>query len=103
MAEDAVAAMEVDEPQQAAKLTAAVKGKGKMGVASQQQFTGGPWVEKYRPTSLADVAAHRDIIDTSRFVLFATHPKEFFVQECFSLSRRKKKKKQLQLFKRYMM
>ncbi|KAH9534767.1 hypothetical protein CY35_17G021000 [Sphagnum magellanicum] len=64
MAEDAVAAMEVDEPQQAAKLTAAVKGKGKMGVASQQQFTGGPWVEKYRPTSLADVAAHRDIIDT---------------------------------------
>jgi hypothetical protein len=98
MAEDAVAAMEVDEPQQAAKLTAAVKGKGKMGVASQQQFTGGPWVEKYRPTSLADVAAHRDIIDTSRFVLFVTHPKEFFVQECFSLSRRKKKKKQLQLF-----
>jgi replication factor C subunit 3/5 len=64
MAEDAVAAMEVDEPQQAAKLTAAVKGKGKMGVVSQQQFTGGPWVEKYRPTSLADVAAHRDIIDT---------------------------------------
>jgi replication factor C subunit 3/5 len=65
MAEDAVAAMEVDEPQQAAKLTAAVKGKGKIGVASQQQFTGGPWVEKYRPASLADVAAHRDIIDTS--------------------------------------
>jgi replication factor C subunit 3/5 len=64
MAEDAVAAMEVDEPQQAAKLTAAVKGKGKMGVVSQQQFTGGPWVEKYRPASLADVAAHRDIIDT---------------------------------------
>lgn len=23
------------------------------------------WVEKYRPQSLADVAAHRDIIDTS--------------------------------------
>ncbi|KAL6984292.1 Replication factor C (RF-C) subunit, partial [Sarracenia purpurea var. burkii] len=23
-----------------------------------------PWVEKYRPQSLADVAAHRDIIDT---------------------------------------
>ncbi|KAL9268155.1 Replication factor C subunit 3-like protein [Drosera capensis] len=25
---------------------------------------GTPWVEKYRPNSLADVAAHRDIIDT---------------------------------------
>jgi hypothetical protein len=100
MAEDAVAAMEVDEPQQAAKLTAAVKGKGKMGIASQQQFTGGPWVEKYRPASLADVAAHRDIIDTSRFVLFVTHPKEFFVQEFFFLlsSSRRKKKKKLQLF-----
>ncbi|KAL0909732.1 hypothetical protein M5K25_020625 [Dendrobium thyrsiflorum] len=24
----------------------------------------GPWVEKYRPQSLADVAAHRDIVDT---------------------------------------
>lgn len=23
------------------------------------------WVEKYRPQSLADVAAHRDIVDTS--------------------------------------
>jgi replication factor C subunit 3/5 len=74
MAEDAVAAMEVDEPQQAAKLTAAVKGKGKMGVVSQQQFTGGPWVEKYRPTSLADVAAHRDIIDTSRFSFVCNPP-----------------------------
>ena len=28
------------------------------------------WVEKYRPQSLADVAAHRDIIDTSNFPFF---------------------------------
>lgn len=26
-----------------------------------------PWVEKYRPQSLADVAAHRDIVDTSNY------------------------------------
>jgi hypothetical protein len=32
---------------------------------SGRQVKGGPWVEKYRPTSLADVAAHKDIIDTS--------------------------------------
>jgi len=25
-----------------------------------------PWVEKYRPQSLDDVAAHRDIVDTSK-------------------------------------
>ena len=25
------------------------------------------WVEKYRPQSLDDVAAHRDIVDTSKF------------------------------------
>ena len=28
-----------------------------------------PWVEKYRPQSLADVAAHRDIVDTSLVTL----------------------------------
>lgn len=28
-----------------------------------------PWVEKYRPQSLADVAAHRDIVDTSNIFL----------------------------------
>ena len=28
-----------------------------------------PWVEKYRPQSLADVAAHRDIVDTSSVTL----------------------------------
>lgn len=28
-----------------------------------------PWVEKYRPQSLADVAAHRDIVDTSTCAL----------------------------------
>ena len=39
--------------------SAAQKGKAKVEVK------GGPWVEKYRPTSLADVAAHKDIIDTS--------------------------------------
>jgi len=26
-----------------------------------------PWVEKYRPKTLDDVAAHKEIIDTSRF------------------------------------
>lgn len=31
-----------------------------------------PWVEKYRPQSLDDVAAHRDIVDTSN-VLFPFH------------------------------
>jgi hypothetical protein len=44
MAEDEMEVeMEVDEPQQATKLTAAVKGKGKMCSISQQQLTGGPW------------------------------------------------------------
>lgn len=28
-----------------------------------------PWVEKFRPQSLADVAAHRDIIDTSMLLI----------------------------------
>ncbi|KAG0589725.1 hypothetical protein KC19_1G042700 [Ceratodon purpureus] len=45
-------------------LSAAQKGKGKVETGSGRQVKGGPWVEKYRPTSLADVAAHKDIIDT---------------------------------------
>jgi len=32
-----------------------------------------PWVEKYRPQSLADVAAHRDIVDTSLVTLSLSH------------------------------
>ncbi|KAI8550621.1 hypothetical protein RHMOL_Rhmol01G0176400 [Rhododendron molle] len=35
--------------------------KGKNVVTSRH-----PWVEKYRPQSLADVAAHRDIVNTSQ-------------------------------------
>lgn len=38
------------------------KGKGKIGHDVVQKT--GPWVEKYRPQSLADVAAHKDIIET---------------------------------------
>lgn len=37
--------------------------KGKAPLASDGKSA--PWVEKYRPQSLADVAAHRDIVDTS--------------------------------------
>lgn len=39
--------------------------KGKSPIrAAVNGVKSGPWVEKYRPQSLADVAAHRDIIDT---------------------------------------
>lgn len=41
------------------------KGKAVAG-AQTPDGKAAPWVEKYRPQSLADVAAHRDIIDTSR-------------------------------------
>ncbi len=45
-------AMEVDEPQQATKLTVAVKGKGKMCGISQQQLPGGPWLRNTEPPRL---------------------------------------------------
>ena len=50
-------------------LSASQKGKAKIDMG--RQVKGGPWVEKYRPTSLADVAAHKDIIDTSTYFLYA--------------------------------
>ena len=69
MAEE-ISFMEIDDDQNntntAAIVTTTVKNKGKNVIVSTG--TGpkaAPWVEKYRPQSLADVAAHRDIVDTS--------------------------------------
>lgn len=42
---------------------AVMRGKGK-GVAGDDVRKNQMWVEKYRPSRLADVAAHKDIIDT---------------------------------------
>ncbi|XP_042459249.1 replication factor C subunit 3-like [Zingiber officinale] len=54
----ASAPMEIDD----ASLPSSTTDKGKSLFASDPKSA--PWVEKYRPQSLADVAAHRDIIDT---------------------------------------
>lgn len=35
-----------------------------------------PWVEKYRPKTLDDVAAHKEIIDTSRWLRVAPHSQQ---------------------------
>ncbi|CAL9773392.1 unnamed protein product [Musa acuminata subsp. burmannicoides] len=55
---DASALMEIDDDAPASSRP----NKGKIALASDPKSV--PWVEKYRPQSLADVAAHRDIIDT---------------------------------------
>ncbi|KAJ8471277.1 hypothetical protein OPV22_025620 [Ensete ventricosum] len=55
---DASALMEIDGDTPASSRP----NKGKNALASDPNSV--PWVEKYRPQSLADVAAHRDIIDT---------------------------------------
>ena len=47
-----------------------IKGKNVV-VPGESKAT--PWVEKYRPQSLADVAAHRDIVDTSLVTLSLSH------------------------------
>ncbi|KAG6526215.1 hypothetical protein ZIOFF_016197 [Zingiber officinale] len=54
----ASAPMEIDD----GSLPSSTTDKGKSLFASDPKSA--PWVEKYRPQSLADVAAHRDIIDT---------------------------------------
>ena len=43
-------------------MDAPVKSNGKLTFAVDKDA---PWVEKYRPRSLDDVAAHKDIVDTS--------------------------------------
>ncbi|MQL80756.1 hypothetical protein Taro_013205 [Colocasia esculenta] len=64
MAEAESAAMEVDSgPLSPVKPPYASKGKAAAATVPPDSKSA-PWVEKYRPQSLADVAAHRDIIDT---------------------------------------
>jgi len=41
------------------------KPAGNGGNHNQNQASNQPWIEKYRPRTLDDVAAHKDIIDTS--------------------------------------
>lgn len=58
--------MEIDDSSSPEKTTA----KGKTLILEDPpsgQVKATPWVEKYRPQSLADVAAHRDIVDTSPY------------------------------------
>jgi hypothetical protein len=68
--------MEIDHPQNLegiARMDAEAAGPSGQGAAQQRRKgvdptvdgKAAPWVEKYRPKSLDDVAAHKEIIDTS--------------------------------------
>ncbi|KAK6938386.1 Replication factor C, C-terminal [Dillenia turbinata] len=59
---DVITAMDIDENNNQS-LEPNNKGKNVVSGTSPEVKTT-PWVEKYRPQSLADVAAHRDIVDT---------------------------------------
>lgn len=60
---EVVSLMDIDDDDNAGDSSAKPINKGK-SVAAPSDGKAAPWVEKYRPQSLADVAAHRDIIDT---------------------------------------
>ncbi|KAG6432602.1 hypothetical protein SASPL_104183 [Salvia splendens] len=49
-----------------------LKGKSVLDSAAPPDARATPWVEKYRPQSLDDVAAHRDIVETTRELLMLT-------------------------------
>ncbi|CAA7404087.1 unnamed protein product [Spirodela intermedia] len=63
MVEEEASAMEIDGPLPPSKSHHNGRGKG-VAAAPPPDGKSAPWVEKYRPQSLADVAAHRDIVDT---------------------------------------
>lgn len=65
MAEEEASLMEIDGPLPPPRSHLNSKGKA-VAAAPPPDGKSAPWVEKYRPQSLADVAAHRDIVDTSR-------------------------------------
>lgn len=53
------------EPMQTDTSAAAASGPKKQKVDRLLEGRDAPWVEKYRPKTLDDVAAHKEIIDTS--------------------------------------
>ncbi|KAG6784143.1 hypothetical protein POTOM_009828 [Populus tomentosa] len=61
---EAIALMDIDEDENQNHLSKPNKGKNVVVPATTPGGKATPWVEKYRPQSLAVVAAHRDIIDT---------------------------------------
>ncbi|KAE8656331.1 Replication factor C subunit 5 [Hibiscus syriacus] len=61
---EVISLMDIDEDDKHQEQNGSQKlNKGK-SVATATDAKATPWVEKYRPQSLADVAAHRDIVDT---------------------------------------
>ncbi|XVE95516.1 hypothetical protein REPUB_Repub02eG0104200 [Reevesia pubescens] len=61
---EVISLMDIDEDDNQQKQNYSQKlNKGK-SVVTVTDTKATPWVEKYRPQSLADVAAHRDIVDT---------------------------------------
>ncbi|XP_022141412.1 replication factor C subunit 3 [Momordica charantia] len=61
---EAIAVMDIDDDHGNNEAGKSVKGKNVAGPAAAPDGKAIPWVEKFRPKSLADVAAHRDIVDT---------------------------------------
>lgn len=57
--------MDIDDDKIDTKLN---KGKNIVFSSSSAEPKSVPWVEKFRPQSLSDVAAHRDIVETSMFL-----------------------------------
>ncbi|KAJ0824111.1 putative AAA+ ATPase domain, ATPase, AAA-type, core, replication factor C [Helianthus annuus] len=63
---EVISLMDIDDDNTSLKPN---NNKGKAIAAPPAHTKATPWVEKFRPQSLADVAAHRDIIDTSMVYL----------------------------------
>ena len=62
---EAIAVMDIDDDNGNNEDEKSVEGKNVANPADAPDGKAIPWVEKFRPKSLADVAAHRDIVDTS--------------------------------------
>lgn len=63
---EVISVMDIDDDNGNNEAEKAVKGKNVASPAAAPEGKAIPWVEKFRPKSLADVAAHRDIVDTSK-------------------------------------
>ncbi|KAK6132289.1 hypothetical protein DH2020_033989 [Rehmannia glutinosa] len=61
---EAISLMDIDDDNDNSQSLKPDKGKNVVVSAAPPDTKATPWVEKYRPQSLDDVAAHRDIVET---------------------------------------
>ncbi|KAK6114906.1 hypothetical protein DH2020_007175 [Rehmannia glutinosa] len=84
---EVISLMDIDDDNDNSQSLKPDKGKNVVVSAAPPDTKATPWVEKYRPQSLDDVAAHRDIVETSKDRSLVASPTMFILFVSFAFIR----------------